>query len=58
MNKREKFEIPTILFTPVTLLETGTSGCTGQGQNGGKPINVSHENPIPGGEDPIPEETT
>lgn len=27
MEKREKLEIPTISFTPVTLLYTGASGC-------------------------------
>ena len=29
MEKREKFEIPTIAFTEVTMLTTASSTCTG-----------------------------
>ena len=60
MRKRELLEIPTIEFTPITLLFTGGSNkCSGTGtgtNTGGTAISLSDYNG--GGDTPMPTEDT
>lgn len=61
MRKRELLEIPTIEFTPITLLFTGgsnkCSGTGGTGGNNGTAINLSIEQGGVGNDEMPPEPT-